>query len=442
MEFTPLYHALLREKERGRVSFHTPGHKSNAPFLRELFSMDTTELPDTDSLYEASSVILEAEKKAAALYGAQKALFSAGGSTLCIQTMLRLAMPAGGKMIVGRTIHRSAVNAMALLNIEPIWVYPRKDAGEGVPGRVHPDDILMAYQKHPNAKAVYLTSPDYYGVLSDVEEIAEKLHPFAIPLLVDAAHGAHLRFLSCKFDPIACGASMAAYSLHKTLPALTPAAWLMIGDGRFVSASKEAMALFGSTSPSYPVMASIDLCRNWLEERGKNAFFDLTEATEQIKKTASEKGIVFPVGNCDPTRLCFTTAAIGVGGKEAAEHFRECGIEPEYCDDNNLVLIPTPFNRQEDFDRLQRAIKTLPRRDQSDVWKPKEPKVNRVLSLREAVLAPCELVCTEKSVGRIAAEAACPCPPGVPILMPGEKITKTAVSFLLNYGIFTIKVVK
>lgn len=439
----PLYRALREHQRLERASFHTPGHKSNPEaFPKDLLSLDYTELPDTDSLFEAEGPIREAEEAAARLFGTARTAFSAGGCTLCIQAMLRLAASEGGEVIAGRIIHRSAVQTMALLGLEPVWVMPRPDAGEGLPGRIHADDIRQALRLHPAAKAVYLTSPDYYGVLADIPAIAEVCRLADVPLLVDNAHGAHLWYVGGGLHPIVQGADFTACSAHKTLPALTGGAWLNIREEFFSQGVKEAMALFGSTSPSYPVMASLDLCRAWLQEKGKSSFDRLEKRVFALKQLAREKGIAQPLGTCDPIRLTLNTSSVGMAGEEAAQWLRDRGIEPEYADGGHVVLILTPMNKEEDFIRLEEAIRDFPVRDPYSLPNALPPQPRRAVSPREAMLAPSEWISIEQAAGRIAAQAACPCPPGVPVVMPGERITENTIEFLISYRIFRIKVIK
>lgn len=443
MSDTPLYSALLQHQKLNRASFHTPGHKGAENALpQDLLHLDFTELPDTDSLFEANGAILQAEQAASALFKTKRTLISSGGCTLCIQSMLRLAAPNGGKIITGRVIHRSAVNTMALLDLQPVWVLPRPNAGSTFPGRICAEDIADAILKNPDAKAVYLTSPDYFGVLSDISAISALCRQHGIPLLVDNAHGAHLMFTSQNLHPITLGASMTACSAHKTLPVLTGGAWLNIADSRFADAAKDAMALFGSTSPSYPIMASLDIAREWLSEHGEKAYRKLESTVAQMKQLAASRGIALPLGVTDPTRITLNTASIGLKGTSAAEIFRENGVEPEYADDAHVVLIATPFNTQNDFDRLTTAIQALPISPplKSHAVLPPLPPI-KVLP-RQAVFGETEEISLQNAEGRIAAQAACPCPPGVPVVMPGEIITKEVIEFLLGYGFFAIKVLK
>ena len=445
---TPLYNALQGHLAKGRASFHTPGHKGR--FLpRDLYDLDLTELPDTDSLFEADGCIAAAEEEAKKLFHSRATLFSAGGCTLCIQAMFRLAAPQGGTVISSRVIHRSAVNAMALLGIQPVWVRPRPDAGPFLAGRLHPEDVEAALQAHPEAKAVYVTSPDYFGVLADIAGLARVCHAHKVPLLVDNAHGTHLALLEPSRHPLTLGADLTACSAHKTLPVLTGGAFLNIGDTPlsrkldFAGRAKEAMALFGSTSPAYPVMASLDLARAWAAEQGKTAWNTLADRMAKIKDTARTRGFLLPEGETDPTRLAIGTLPLGMTGEEAAQWFRERGIEPEHEDGAYVVFIATPWNREEELTRLEMAVAQFPGEAQPVSPAPALPPLPPVrCSPREAVLAPQERLSLEGAVGRIAGEAACPCPPGVPIVMPGEEVTPECAGFLREYGLTALSVVK
>ena len=286
--YAPLYQALQEHRAKQRASFHTPGHKNSPLALPDgLYALDFTELPDTDSLFEASGAIREAELAAARLFGARRTLISAGGCSLCIQAMLRLALPQGGQAVCGRVVHRSAVNAMALLDLEPVWA-PNSTAG-----------ILKKLEQTPQAGAVYVTSPSYYGQLMDLPALAEACKRRGIPLLVDNAHGAHLAFTEPRLHPLQLGASMTACSAHKTLGVLTGGAWLNIADERYCGGAKQAMSLFASTSPNYMVMASLDWARAWLEEHAALAYPVLQARVAALREQAAALGFGFPQGRCD-----------------------------------------------------------------------------------------------------------------------------------------------
>ncbi len=439
---TPLYDGLTAHLAKGRASFHMPGHKGRFLSGIDLGALDLTELPGTDALYEADGIISEAERAAARLFGTQATLFSAGGSTLCIQAMLRLIAPRGGKMLFGRTIHRSAVHAMALLGIEPVWVLPRHDAGEGLPGRVVFEDVEAALREHFDVRGVYLTTPDYYGCLTDLSRIGPYLKERSIPLVLDCAHGAHLPFLP-ETEGYGAEAAMLACSAHKTLPALTGGAFLHIHDKKYIPHAKDAMALFGSTSPPYPVMASLDLVRAYLESEGAAAFQKLTARAAKVKEAARAYGYALPEGPCDPVRLTLSPAALGYTGEQLAAHLRTQGVEPEYADALWTVLIPTVMNSGEEFERLRAALEALePRAPLEKSSLPRAALPRAVLSPRQALLSRQESLPAEWAAGRIAASAHCPCPPGVPVIMPGEPIGREHAKILWETGIKKINVVK
>mgnify|MGYP002581250596 CR=1 FL=1 len=418
---SPLYNALIKHEKLNRASFHTPGHKSSGIINPNLLNLDFTELPDTDALFEANGVILECEKNLARLFGATRTLISAGGCSLAIMTMIRLATKNGGKLLCGRNIHRSAVNAMTLLGIEPIWISPINNGF--FTGRIDAGEVRKALSENSDICGCYITSPTYYGEISDIHAISEVCREYDIPLLVDNAHGSHLKFLSRNIHPITLGASMTACSVHKTLPVLTGGALLNISDSRFIEGAKEAMSLFASTSPSYPIMASIDLCSDYIS-KNPDIYKRLEPIISDIKSTADSIGIIQPKEICDPLRLALNTSSIGISGESAGEFFRSMGVEPEFADKENVVFICTPFNSKEDFSRLKNSILALPSLEKDFIAEEKRktslPK--RVMSLREAVLGKSEFVPKERAVGRISADTACPCPPGIPVYMPGELI--------------------
>ena len=442
---SPLADALTEHSSFERAWFHTPSHKGRAEMLSvfgDALKLDVTELPDTGSLYDGTGPIAKAEKEASRLFGTAGTFFSAGGNTLAIQAMIKLAAPCGRKIIAGRVIHRSAVNAMILLDLQPIWVWPRADAGSGLPGRIYAQDVEKALAENPHAAAVYLTCPDYYGVMCDIREISKTAKKYNVPVIVDNAHGAHLGFIGQGLHPLSRGAAMSACSAHKTLPVLTGGAWLNVKDEKYVGDARGAMALFGSTSPSYLTMLSLDLCRVWLEKEGRAAFSELERQVDDVKSFAVGRGFGIPKGECDPVRIALNTAQYGIGGNAAAEYMRTCGVEPEYSDDSYVILIPSPFNTEEDFEKLKNSLSSMPNgkvQGREHVL-PSPPKA--VMSPRETYFSETAVLPLREAVGRVSAEAACPCPPGVPVVMPGEIISSESAEFLNKYNISFIKVVK
>lgn len=437
----PLYGALKAYIDRDMSSFHTPGHKGQADFLPLHGAFDLTELPDTDSLFECDGVIRQSEIRAAELFGARYTAVSAGGCTLAIQGMLAAFAGVGDTVIFSRNLHRSAVNTAMLLGLRPVWLMHRRDAGTGLPGRIAPEDVRAALEAHRDAAAVYVTSPDYYGCLSDLGGIAATCREFHTPLLVDNAHGTHL--LAFGKHPMQLGASASACSAHKTLPVITGGAWLNCRDESAAPRIKSAMALFGSTSPPYPTMASLDAARAWMAAEGIQAFRKLADRVASLRLLAQRVGFELPCGECDPVRLTLLTAGVGWRGDEAADYFRRQGVECEHSDRAAVIFILTPFNTERDLERLESAIAHFPRREPLTAAKEEDFVLPRQVMLpRETLGRKTRLTEVTSAEGCIAAEAACPCPPGVPIVMPGEIIDAQCVKILLSTGIHQINVIE
>ena len=447
MSRAPLWEAVRGYALEGTARFHTPGHSGRAgaalpSAFAGILPCDQTEIPGLDSLYEADGPIADAEAAAAALYGASRTLFSAGGCTLAIQAMLYLALREGDPVAMDRRSHRAAIHACALLDAQPRWLYPGGD------GRISPASVESLLRAQPDIRAVYITSPDYYGRLCDIPAIAAICREKGVPLLVDNAHGSHLAFLRPDLHPLHLGADMTADSAHKTLPALTGGAFLHIKNPAFAPTAKSAMALFGSTSPSYPVMASLDLCRAWLKEEGEAAFAALAQRVRALEETCRQAGVPVANGLRDPVRLTLETGELGMSGQTAEIYFRQQGCQAEHADGSHIVFILTPFHTQAELDRLAAAIRRLPYQAGKHAGGPIRPaftafpEAETVLTLRQAVFRSFELLPVDQALGRVAAETACPCPPGVPVVIPGEKITRQAQQILLSSGISSLKVVK
>lgn len=429
---TPLTDAVLNYINSNPLRFHTPGHAGTLPEIGGAAALDVTELPGLDSLYEADGVIAESERAAALVYGSKKTLYSAGGNTLCIQTMLALAAARhpGGKVILPRaSVHRSAVNAMALLSLEPVFTVGELSA-----------EVLRPLIKSDTA-AVYLTSPDYFGRMADIGGISVICREYGVPLLVDNAHGSHFRFLrdtaGVPLHPLVHGADLVADSAHKTLPVMTGGALLHIGNGsfseEFSAGAKSRMALFGSTSPSYLIMLSLEqaLCR--MSRCGEAKFSALAERVSALRAAAAAKGLLPDFVKTDPVRLTFYSA---ISPYLAAEN-----VTPELDDGDYTVLLPSLNHTDTDFDRISAAIDKAPSFISAPATSDAPELPGRAMTLREAVLSKSEIIPLSEAIGRIAAEITGKCPPGVPVTVPGEIISEPAVKKLISYGIYEISVV-
>lgn len=442
---TPLADFLRTYAASGMARLHMPGHKGRGPLGCEAW--DLTEISGADSLYEAAGVIARSEENAAALFGSAATFYSTEGSTQCVKAMLFLALqnrPAGTPPVVlaARNVHKSFVHAAALLDFEPLWLWPEEGtsslcacpvAAEGL------DRALSALDAPP--AAVYITSPDYLGNMADIPALAEVCRRYKTPLLADNAHGAYLRFLSPSRHPLDLGADLACDSAHKTLPVLTGGAYLHISKtapAAFRENARAALALFGSTSPSYLTLASLDLCSRYLSENYPARLAEAVRRLEALGKTISANG--WQVEPSDPLRLTLR-APSGLTGLDLADRLRRGGAECEYADRDFLVLMTTPENGPEDLARVSAAL--------GENRAPAAPAVSlplakgeRVLSIREALFAPQESVPAEESLGRVCGAPTVGCPPAVPIAVSGERIGPEALALFRYYGVKRMNVLK
>lgn len=441
---TPIYDFVNNYANSGTVRAHMPGHKGRSPAgcgFGEAFPYDITEIKGADSLYEAGGIIAESEKNAASLFGTAATFYSAGGSTLCIQAMLTAVCGQGHAFICGRNAHRSVMNSCVLLDLEPCWLYPDYEDGSVVSGTITAASVEKAIERYrdKNPACVFITSPDYLGRIAPVAEIAEVCHRHGLPLLVDNAHGAYLAFLEENLHPIALGADMCCDSAHKTLPALTGAAYLHVRDGKFVPELRRDMALFGSTSPSYLIMESLDLCNKYLAEDFRAELAETVKLVSDFK----ERFAHLAVPDTEPLKVSFYAYPCGLRGYELAEQLRRNGVEVEYADETHAVLMFSASSSVEDFSKTAHAAERLmcPR----ILLRPPQftvPEAERAMSPREAFFAPRETIPVEDAAGRIAAESVAVCPPCIPIAAAGEVIDENIIKILKIYSIFHVNVVQ
>lgn len=428
----PLYQALQQLAAGQAARFHMPGHKGRAAFaLPNPFAIDYTEIDGTGNLYEGDEPILSAERAAARYYAAEDCLFLTGGSTQGVMTAIAAAVPVGGTIVMDRNCHRAATHALAMLDLTPEFVFPRPFAD--VPGRIAPSDVADALERYPDSAAVLITSPNYYGVRQDISAIAAVCHAHGVPLLVDAAHAAHFPAVGLP-SPIAEGADLAAVSAHKTLPALGQSA-MLLSSGRIPwHTLLETAPLFGSSSPSYLLLASIDCARAWLENEGERLYTVCAQAVENLRtwiaRNTAFEALTGP--ELDPCRLTICTGG-RMPGDELARHLARHSIVCEMSDARHAVLICTGMDCREWFCRLKDALLQIPCDAPPEVWKPQRlPIPERVCSVRAAMFAPHRELEPEQAVGQVCARAVTPYPPGVPVIYPGERICREHIEFLRN----------
>lgn len=426
---TPIYDFLQNYIDSNTLRLHMPGHKGRN--IADLsYAMDITEISGADSLFDASGIIKESEKNAAKLFKTVRTCYSAGGSTLCIQAMLAMMKRENRNIIAVRNVHRSFLTACVLLGLEPDWIYPEYTAGI-LSGQI-PMDILEDKLKRTKNSCVYLTSPDYLGKTADIKTVSALCRKYGAVLLVDNAHGAHTAFT--EGHPIALGADMCCDSAHKMLPALTGAAYLHIGNERYADKAKTAMSLFGSTSPSYLIMASLDRCNSYISEQIDDDIERSMTEIVNLRKMISEKYTVYDGEPYHLTLLC--------NGNDLANQLREKNIECEYCDSNVIVLLFSPSDTPKEIkyaaDMLMECVPQKP----ENTYITDFPIMEKAMSVREAALSDFENIDIDKSLGRVCAAVNVPCPPAVPIAVSGEIINEKCIKIYKNYGILNVNVIK
>ena len=416
---TPIADFVRRYADSGMVRAHMPGHKGK-PFLG-CEALDITEIQGADSLYEAEGIIRRSESYAGELFGSGRTVYSTEGSSQCIRAMLYLALTCGNgsrTVVAARNVHRSFVYAAALLDFEIVWLWPECSTSLcGCPVSAETLERALATLPAPPA-AVYLTSPDYLGSVADISTLAEVCRKYGTLLAVDNAHGAYLRFLEPSCHPLDLDADLCCDSAHKTLPALTGGAYLHISRAAPVSLrenAKTAMAMFGSTSPSYLTLASLDLCNRYLADGYR----------ERLREMCGH----------------LNEAPSGMTGGQLADRLRENGVECEYADPDFLVLMLTPENSAADIERIVYALGT-----NDAIYVPQPPlplaRGERVCSVRKAMFAPRETIPAAQSLGRVCGAPTVGCPPAIPVVVSGERIGPEALELFRRYGVEQVEVLR
>ena len=441
---TPVLDFVRRYAAADPIRFHMPGHKGRSILGCE--DLDITEIHGADALYEADGIIARSEANASALFGSQRTLYSTEGASQCIRAMLYLALTnrsagAAPVIVAARNVHKTFVYAAALLDIEVVWLWPEEqDSLCGCPiSAAHLEQTLEQLSVVP--AAVYLTSPDYLGGMADISALAEVCHRHSTLLMVDNAHGAYLRFLQPSEHPLDLGADLCCDSAHKTLPVLTGGAYLHIArdaPAELAEHAKTAMALFGSTSPSYLTLASLDSCNAALAGEYPAR---LTEAVAQVSQLKAKlKETNWKTEPSDPLRLTLR-APQGTTGVELAQLLRENGMECEYADDTFLVLMLTPDNDAAEFAQLLRVLGTNHAAQPQAKTLP-QARGEQVVSIRQALFSPHELIPVEKALGRVCSAPTVSCPPAIPIAVSGERIGEEALELFGFYGVKHVDVLK
>ena len=453
-----LYRALEIYSQEDYYPFHMPGHKRNPDTVNTdlPFDRDITEIDGFDNLHHPEGILKKAQETAASVYDTKECYYSVNGSTAALLAAVSATVPRNGQILVARNCHKAVYHALYLRNLISTYVYPQMDQKWWINGGISPDKVERALAENPEIKAVLLTSPTYDGVVSDIEKIAEIVHRYEIPLVVDEAHGAHFHF-SNYFPTSAAelGADLVIQSFHKTLPSMTQTAVLHNCSDRVDSRLiRRFMGIYQSSSPSYILMASMDACMEKMSSDGNEMFREFTKILEKARRRLSECKyirLVSPeigtagVFDYDRSKLLFSTRYASMTGSELAQILLEkYHIQVEMETEHYVLALAAVGDSEEGFERLCQAIEEI---NQEEAQKKKEkreteePKAGRTaytslsqfMSITEAMESESEIRKLEESVGRISAEFGYLYPPGIPLIVPGEQITG---QFIRNMRIY------
>ncbi len=455
MKNTPLFDGLIQYIKNKPAAFHTPGHKgypilsdmlSKLP-LDSLYKMDLTEVPGLDDLHCPSGIIDEAQKLLAEAYDADCSFFLVNGSTCGIEALITAVCSPGDKIIIPRNSHKSIINGLIISGAEPVYISPYVDKYWCIPLGISVKDIEYTLINNKGVKAVFLVNPTYHGICGDLGSISNICDNFDIPLLIDEAHGPHLKFNKrLPMDSLEAGASGCVQSPHKLLGSLTQSSWLHIKGGRVdCDRVKSTLQLLQTTSPSYILMASLDCARYQMVLEGE----ELLDQTLTLARYARDRINHIPGVRCldenilgnsgvfdyDPTKLVVTCRDAGISGKELERLMREdYNIQPEYSDYSNVTLFVTIGNTMEDMEKLVSAVDNIIcKYSKWDNGNSKEKELGildipkQVMTPREAFFAEKDTIDILKSPGRISGEIIAPYPPGIPLICPGEEITSEII---------------
>lgn len=429
------------------VPMHMPGHKrALRPSDRLPYDLDITEIAGADDLHDADGILMRAMMRASDLWGSRRTWFLVGGSTCGLLAAIRAAAPFGSEIIAARNCHRSVFHAIELGGYKVHWIIPDQDREFDICKEITPDQVRTAVKAHPFSAAVILTSPTYEGVITDIRGISDICSGAGIPLIVDEAHGAHLGLFAEGGFPdgaVKCGADVVVQSVHKTLPSLTQTALLHL-QGNLVKEREieRQLGIFETSSPSYPLMISIDSCVDLLRKEGPklfgnwkrnlDRFYRDAEAFRNIRVLDPEqtrrKSRKFSAR--DRSKILISFQGGGLRGAKAAQILRsKYGIETEMSSGMNVLCMTGPGDSEESFQKLYEALRSMDivlRRRADSELKGREavriPDVRTACSILEAVYHPQENVPLKECAGRICGEYLYAYPPGIPILAPGEYI--------------------
>ena len=450
---------LTEHADRNPVSFHMPGHKGSriyrengyGDFLDKIMDCDITEIPGADNLFQTEGIIAETMKRYEKLYGVKKSYLLVNGSSGGLIAAILACVRPGGKLIMARNSHKSIFNALGLASIEPVYAYPEEAEGCGILGEITAEEVARCIDENPEAEAVILPSPNYYGICSDIKAIAEEVHKRGKVLIVDQAHGAHLKFFGkyggagaalCGSFPESAeeqGADIVINSIHKTLASFTQSALLNLCSDRvnpFLLEDK--LQTIESSSPSYPMMATLDINADLLENAGERLIRRWADNLDYFYAEACKipgLSVLMPK-NLDRTKLNIDMSAYGINGNQLEEMLMERDIFIELVTGNIVMCMTGIGNTRRDYERLLEALSEIAAQQRGaaekrgEFKKAEQPQVlTRILEQR-AVPVEKEFVPLKEAAGRVCASSIIPYPPGIPIVCPGEVIDEDVLEYI------------
>ncbi|MGV3526138.1 MAG: aminotransferase class I/II-fold pyridoxal phosphate-dependent enzyme [Candidatus Sericytochromatia bacterium] len=457
----PFFDAVRAYTQKDMAAFHTPGHKYgqgiDPEFLelagRMVFRMDLCELPEVDNLHDPEHVLKEAMELAAQAYGADHSFFLVNGSTTGNNTMVLSVCDPGDKILIPRNVHKSVIGGILLSGAIPVYITPTWDKELGIDHNLTPEDVEKALLAHPDVKALLMVNPTYYGVTSDIRAIAEICHRHNKPLLVDEAHGPHLHFHpEYPLSAVDVGADLVVQSTHKIIAGMTQTSMFHVNEGRVdLTRVRKVLQLLQSTSPNYVLMASLDTARRQMALHGKELLGQALAMAEWARAELNKIPGIYCFGkerigypglyNLDLSKLTINVSHLGISGFDCLDMLNErYGVQSEMATLTNVLEIVTFGNTQADLERLVEAMRSIaaeihsqgvPKQLRALIQQMDLPTLpEAVLTPREAFYAPTERVPFQQSAGRICTEIVSPYPPGIPILVPGERITQDLVDYI------------
>ncbi|HAN20597.1 MAG: arginine decarboxylase [Clostridiales bacterium GWF2_36_10] len=448
----PIYEALQEMKNMRIVPFDVPGHKRGRgnPALTEFLgekclTVDVNAMQPLDNLCHPVTVIREAEILAAEAFGAANAFLMVNGTTSAVQTMIISTCKKGDKIILPRNVHRSVINALILCGAIPVYVNPHTNHEIGIALGMSLDGVKEAIERFPDAKAVFVNNPTYYGICSNLKGITELAHSKGLKVLVDEAHGTHFYFgKNLPISAMAAGADMASVSMHKSGGSLTQSSFLLTGKNVNKNYVRQIINLMQTTSGSYLLLSSLDISRRNLALNGEQIFASVVDMAQYAREEINQIGDYYAysrelingdtIFDFDVTKLSLNTLNIGLAGIEVYEILRdEYDIQTEFGDIGNILAYVSIGDRKSDIERLVGALSEIRRRYKKDRtgmldYEYISPRV--VLAPQEAFYSEKESVDIDESEGRICTEFIMSYPPGIPILAPGEEITKEIMDYI------------